>query len=39
MMKIFHYFSSNNPLKIDLCLEELGVKNLKEEDKEFRVYF
>lgn len=34
-MKMFYYFSSNNPLKIDLCLETLNIYGLEEKDKEF----
>lgn len=34
-MKLFHYFSSNNLLKIDLCLETLNIYNLDDKDKEF----
>lgn len=34
-MKLFHYFYSNNPLKVDLCLEILNIFNLEDKDKEF----
>lgn len=34
-MKLFHFFSSNNPLKIDLCLEALEIFDLENQDKEF----
>lgn len=33
-MKILKLFSTNNPLKIDLCLEELGLFNVPNNDKE-----